>query len=329
MQIGNNTLQNSLNSTNLPNSYLSDNSTKTSPKNESLNLSALGADIFNIINNEREKEGAGQLTWDDSIAAVAGIYSNNTLIYNKSTYVKDALNYSAVKIVTYNFYIYENCTFNSTGSLMYCTYVEHDIALSRINNFLFNRRDIKQDLTLKKFTDMGIGVIANGSEAYITIILTDYQNWKEKDKLSRIANLIHQKVNYERTSRGLNSLNWNEKLAGIAIMHNQDMIQYNFFGHEGPNFEPFNARFNSAGIFGVGENIYECGAYSTCTTTCYNGNCGKACNWYSDEQLAENAVDGWMNSLGHRDNILNPVWNEEGIGVSRYGDYYYFTQDFT
>lgn len=33
------------------------------------------------------------------------------------------------------------------------------------------------------------------------------------------------------------------------------------------------------------------------------------------EGLATGIVDSWMNSTGHRENILRPYWNGEGIGI--------------
>jgi len=39
-------------------------------------------------------------------------------------------------------------------------------------------------------------------------------------------------------------------------------------------------------------------------------------------------VQGWMDSPGHRENILRPEYRETGIGVWRTGNTYYFTQLF-
>ena len=38
--------------------------------------------------------------------------------------------------------------------------------------------------------------------------------------------------------------------------------------------------------------------------------------WLTPNELAESAVQGWMNSPGHRQNILTPHWRSEGIGVA-------------
>ena len=38
-------------------------------------------------------------------------------------------------------------------------------------------------------------------------------------------------------------------------------------------------------------------------------------DWNSPEAIARQTVDGWMQSAGHRKNILSPQWKREGIGV--------------
>jgi uncharacterized protein YkwD len=40
------------------------------------------------------------------------------------------------------------------------------------------------------------------------------------------------------------------------------------------------------------------------------------------------AIDAWIRSAGHRENILRPDFVETGVGVCRSGDTYYFTQIF-
>jgi len=52
-------------------------------------------------------------------------------------------------------------------------------------------------------------------------------------------------------------------------------------------------------------------------------------DWNSEEQIAETTVRGWMDSPGHRKNILTPHWRSEGIGVFLSpDDKVYVTQNF-
>jgi uncharacterized protein YkwD len=71
-------------------------------------------------------------------------------------------------------------------------------------------------------------------------------------------------------------------------------------------------------IFGpygaVGENIMEMGGTFT--------------RPFGPEEFAGAAVEGWMKSPGHRDNILNPRYDTSGIGVAMAGDQAFATQVF-
>jgi uncharacterized protein YkwD len=51
-------------------------------------------------------------------------------------------------------------------------------------------------------------------------------------------------------------------------------------------------------------------------------------SWHNNEQASQEAVDGWMNSPGHRANILNSDYGEAGIGVSYVNGYIIATQVF-
>ena len=46
------------------------------------------------------------------------------------------------------------------------------------------------------------------------------------------------------------------------------------------------------------------------------------------DTIATKTVNGLMNSQGHRENILRPYFQSEGIGVAKSGDEIYVTQNF-
>lgn len=99
-------------------------------------------------------------------------------------------------------------------------------------------------------------------------------------------------LNKDRAANGLPALKVNLKLTGLAESYAQDMINRNFFSHYNPEGQsPFD-RMSKAGI-----------GYS-----------------YAGENLAINsgvaaAETAFMNSSGHRANILNANYTEVGIGV--------------
>ena len=52
-------------------------------------------------------------------------------------------------------------------------------------------------------------------------------------------------------------------------------------------------------------------------------------DWNSSRKIAETTVKGWMNSPGHRKNILTPHWRSEGIGIAiSPDDKVYITENF-
>ena len=51
-------------------------------------------------------------------------------------------------------------------------------------------------------------------------------------------------------------------------------------------------------------------------------------SWRSGRELAEITVNGWMNSPGHRENILRPEFTLGGIGIASVNDYIIITHNF-
>lgn len=118
-------------------------------------------------------------------------------------------------------------------------------------------------------------------------------------------------INAKRVSMGLEQLEWNEDVAKVARVHSQNMAGYRFFSHQGLDGLMVNGRADQVGLSkwrSIGENIAFMRGYP---------------------HPAAFAVDSWMNSQTHKDNLLNPNWKESAVGVSQASDgSYYFTQVF-
>ncbi|HBF39522.1 MAG TPA: sporulation protein [Firmicutes bacterium] len=109
---------------------------------------------------------------------------------------------------------------------------------------------------------------------------------------------ILKQVNIERTKVGLGVLQIDNRLEQTARAKSMDMIKGGYFGHQSPTLgSPFD-QMKRAGIsyHWAGENI--AGNFS-----------------------AAGAMKSWMNSSGHRANILNPNFSRIGIGVIDGGPY--------
>lgn len=164
----------------------------------------------------------------------------------------------------------------------------------------------------------------------------------EKPSAINIADLekqIHNLVNLERSKNGLVVVAWDAELSTVARKHSEDMAKRNYFNHVSPEGYRAVDRCKLAGInisktqgdgvyyLGCSENIFQC---SLVKVYYYNKNGVLAYSeYYSQSEIAELAVQGWMSSKGHRDNILTRFWRTEGIGIaiSDGGDVY-ITQNF-
>ena len=102
-------------------------------------------------------------------------------------------------------------------------------------------------------------------------------------------------VNVERSKRGLSELSFNTQLSNVATIKSQDMINKNYFDHTSPTYgspfdmmKQFNISYRTAG-----ENIA------------------------MGQRTPAEVVNSWMNSSGHRANILNANFTDIGIGVAK------------
>nr|WP_242950615.1 SafA/ExsA family spore coat assembly protein [Clostridium grantii] len=115
------------------------------------------------------------------------------------------------------------------------------------------------------------------------------------DDIKNLENEVARLVNVERNKQGLSSLKINWQLSRIARYKSQDMIDKNYFSHTSPTY---GSPFQMIKDFGMqytaaGENI----AYG--------------------QNSASSVMTSWMNSPGHRSNILSTSYAEIGVGVAK------------
>jgi len=154
-------------------------------------------------------------------------------------------------------------------------------------------------------------------------------------EVTDLAKRIHAQINEKRKRHGLKRLAWNDTLSRIAIKHSRDMANRNYLSHDSPEGKGFSYRYQQAGYsceIRVGMVVYT-GAENIALSHLYNSmkteNGIAYYDWNSAQEIARRAVDGWMNSPGHRENILTPYWRQEGIGiVIGPGNKVYITQNF-
>jgi len=146
---------------------------------------------------------------------------------------------------------------------------------------------------------------------------------------------IHALINRERAAQGLSPLAWDASLARVARGHSKDMAGRGYFSHDSPEGRDFSFRYRAQGYacaLLIG-NIIHTGAENIAlnnlarSITTINGVAYH--DWNTAEQIAASTVQGWMNSPGHRKNILTRHWLNQGIGVFiSADDKVYITQNF-
>ncbi|AHZ23552.1 hypothetical protein BM92_13275 [Haloferax mediterranei ATCC 33500] len=133
----------------------------------------------------------------------------------------------------------------------------------------------------------------------------------------RIELLIFERLNEERQKRGLSPVEYDLELQAIARYHSKDMAESGYFAHDSPDGESLKARYQKFGYnckVPVGGNAYMTGSENIAQTY-HDENVVGAGYLATEQELADGLMDQWMNSTGHRKNILTPEWNNIGVGV--------------
>ncbi|WP_078533975.1 CAP domain-containing protein [Streptomyces sp. AA1529] len=125
------------------------------------------------------------------------------------------------------------------------------------------------------------------------------------DQESAAESEVLSLVNQERAKAGCKPLTADAKLAALAGDYSEDMARRGFFSHTSPDGKSPWDRAEAAGVSDLGgENIAR----------------GQA--------NARSVMDSWMNSPGHRANILNCDYRTLGVGAHFAEGGPWWTQDF-
>lgn len=128
--------------------------------------------------------------------------------------------------------------------------------------------------------------------------------------LSAVEQQIFNMVNAEREKAGVPKLTYNKTMEKYARIKSKDMADRNYFAHEDPEGKLITETMNRDGVTynSWGENIAYLGG--------------------NPSDAASQFMNMWMNSQGHRENILSPNFTSMGVGVFNNGNKVYATQEF-
>ncbi|MFS0562374.1 CAP domain-containing protein [Terribacillus sp. 179-K 1B1 HS] len=122
--------------------------------------------------------------------------------------------------------------------------------------------------------------------------------------LSAFEQQVVDLTNKEREKAGLKPLKADAELSKVARAKSQDMADKGYFDHNSPTY---GSPFDMMKSFGI--------SYKTAGENIAQG-----------QKTPEEVVEAWMNSQGHRENILNPDYTNIGVGYVENGNYW--TQQF-
>lgn len=146
--------------------------------------------------------------------------------------------------------------------------------------------------------------------------------------LHQLELTIHHNTNEVRRSNGLPELDWSDEISMIARSHSEDMAQNAYFSHvnkKGEGATERAARLGFSGIHtnkkyvvvGIGENLFATHRYEEYMVSVDSlEQPNYYVKWKDMDVIAQEAVDAWLQSLPHRNNLLSTAYSAQGIGVS-------------
>ncbi|MCQ2059750.1 MAG: CAP domain-containing protein [Bacteroidaceae bacterium] len=170
----------------------------------------------------------------------------------------------------------------------------HDVL--RLNKHFKNQHLIhpKDEVELPD-GNTGTGTTSNSGSDNIS----ESDNEVDRSEKTEYAQEVLRLVNAERSKQGLKGLQLSDKLDDIAVLKAKDMANKGYFDHTSPTYgspfemlQSFGVQYRSAG-----ENIA------------------------AGQKTPQEVMTAWMNSSGHRANILNKSYTKLGIGESNGGSY--------
>lgn len=224
-----------------------------------------------------------------------------TPVMAKTTSINNACTQANVSKV-FSIYNSQNCgeLIENVNSLC----IKGDTGISdALTNLLQNGCNLKAETNAPNQNTTTAPTITATSTPKVTStpIVSNTETPQNKDFVSQVAQL----VNAERAKAGLSPVTLDATLSKAAQVRAKETVSY--FSHTRPNGNTFSSAITEQGISfrGAGENI----AYG--------------------QKTPQEVMNGWMNSAGHRANILNANFTKIGVGYYQQNGVNYWTQLFT
>ena len=271
------------------------------PEATQAELDALADEVFELTNEEREKAGLRPL--------------------NRRYDVDECAMIRAEEISEEFSYLRPNGRYADSVLDMQYTLTSENIARGQTSpeavvNSWMNSAGYRSNILDSSFAGMGVGVYKTGGTYYwVQIFITDSDDvaqWEEEaeEEANRpadtdaLADEIFELINDEREAAGLSPLKRSAQVEAGAQIRAKEIVGN--LSHTRPNGEKYKTAVTGLHHYKSGENILR----------------------GSTSHSAEELVQSWMDSSGHRANILTADFELTGIGVYQDGRDIYCAQIF-
>lgn len=209
-----------------------------------------------------------------------------------ATMINRALDYLKVNKKSGKLTFLDNDKIQAKASVMYM--VGHKIILgSKVENgYVFNPKDAASREHAAAFISRML--VAAKEQGIIPPAKP------ETPSISAYEQRVIELTNVERKKYGLQPLSLDKELSKVARLKSQDMKNNNYFDHNSPTY---GSPFDMMKKFGI--------SYKTAGENIAKG-----------QQSPEEVVKAWMESKGHRENILKSSYTHIGIGYVSDGKYW-------
>ncbi len=154
--------------------------------------------------------------------------------------------------------------------------------------------------------------------------------------MQRLEKKVFDLINDERNRNGRKALQWNEGIANVARLHSRYLATFNiglsnsyYLNHVDATGTYQDSRLHKGGIHYFDMSAENLHVNSIVKKYLADGK-NTPVEYNTEEELAQKADTGWMNSPGHRQNIMTGEYDESGLGIAAdsTGTNYIYTQIF-
>ena len=250
---------------------------------------ALERRVFELINIEREKHELPPYIWHDTLAVISRAHSEDMLRNNSVSSTGSDGSTASQRIR-------QGGITNSTGQNT-LVYGGGNTPEQRVSAWTDSSRNV---ILHEDRSYIGVGIVQRPagstakSTAYWTLMVIEIPPELTPSEIRAFELRVFELTNIERANHGLPPLTWHDTLSVSARGHSEDLMRNNMTGHTGSDGSVVRERIERAGL----------------TNTRY-----RAENCAYGQRTPEAAVASWMNSPGHRANILSESPTHLGVGL--------------